>query len=125
MPTTGNDVPWREYAYIESNYWGRSIVTDQYKYVTEYKPKADEDFIPPGPDAEQLGLAQLFDRENDPFETVNLADVPDYQDVIKTCREKLLNQESKLNRQQIVHSGPKRVISDWGERLRNYWQHGR
>ena len=121
----GNDVPWREYAYIESNYWGRSIVTDQYKYVTEYKPKVTEDFIPPGPDAEQLGLAQLFDRENDPFETVNLADVPDYQDVIKTCREKLLNQESKLNRQQIVHSGPKRVISNWGERLRNYWQHGR
>ena len=100
-------------------------MTDQYKYVTEYKPKATEDFIPSGPDAEQLGLAQLFDRENDPFETVNLADAPEYQEVIKTCREKLLDQESKLNRQQIVYPGPRKVISNWGERLRNYWQHGR
>lgn len=119
----GKDVPWREYAYIESNYWGRAIVTDSYKYVTEYKPKAVEDFVPPGPDVEQLGLAQLFDKHNDPSETVNLADTSEYQDVINDCREKLLTQEIRLNRQKIVHQGPQRVISNWGKRLREYWEH--
>ena len=121
----GKDVSWREYAYIESNYWGRAIVTDQYKYVTEYKPKATEDFVPPGPDVEQLGLAQLFDKHVDPWETVNLAEDPEYQEVVERCRRKLLAQESQLNRQQIVHPGPQRVISNWGKRLQEYWEHGR
>ncbi len=121
----GVDVPWREFAYIESNYWGRAIVTDQYKYVTEYLPKTPEDYMPPGPDIEQLGLAQLFDRQNDPGEMVNLAYKPEYQQVVNTCREKLLAQESRLNRQKIVHTGPQRVISNWGNRLQEYWQNGR
>ena len=118
----GKDVPWRDYAYIESNYWGRAIVTDQYKYVTEYKPRTVEDFQPPGPNTEQLGLAQLFDRQNDPGETENLAGNPDYDEVVKTCRNKLFAHEAKLHRQQIVHPSPKRVISNWGDRLRTYWQ---
>ena len=121
----GKNVPWRDHAYIESNYWGRAIVTERYKYVTEYKPKAVEDFCPPGPDAEQLGLAQLFDRHDDPGETNNLAEDTAYGKVIESCREKLLLQEENLYRQQIVHPSPKRVISDWGERLRSYWQHGK
>ena len=120
----GKDVPWRDYAYIESNYWGRAIVTDRYKYVTEYKPTAIENFCPPGPDAEQLGLAQLFDRQNDPGETENLAGNPAYDEVVKICRNKLFAQEARLHRQQIVHPSPKQVISNWGDRLRTYWQHG-
>lgn len=119
----GKDIPWREYAYIESNYWGRSIVTDNYKYITEYKPKEYEDFLPPGPDSEQLGLIQLFDRISDPWETKNIAVSSDYQDVIDSCREKLLNQESQLNRQQIGHPNPKRTITNWGNRIRQYWEH--
>ncbi|MCY3724451.1 MAG: sulfatase-like hydrolase/transferase [Candidatus Poribacteria bacterium] len=119
----GKDVPWRDYAYIESNYWGRAIVTDRYKYVTEYKPKAVEDFQSPGPDTDQLGLAQLFDRQNDPGETENLAGNPTYDEVVKVCRNKLFAQEARLHRQQIVHPSPKQVISNWGDRLRTYWQH--
>ena len=121
----GKDVPWRDYAYIESNYWGRAVITEQYKYVTEYKPKAVEDFSPPGPDVEQLGLAQLFDRQNDPGETENLAEDTTYSETLKACRDKLIDQETKLDRQQIVHPSPKRIISNWGERLRAYWEHGR
>ena len=119
----GKDIPWREFAYIESNYWGRSIVTDNYKYITEYKPKENEDFLPPGPDSEQLGLAQLFDRSSDPWETKNLAVSPDYQEVISSCRDILLNQESRLNRKQIVHPNPKRTITNWGNQIRQYWEH--
>ena len=118
----GKDAPWRDYAYIESNYWGRAIVTDRYKYVTEYKPTAVENFRPPGPDVEQLGLAQLFDRHNDPGETENLAGNPAYDEVVKICRNKLFAQEARLHRQQIVHPSPKQVISNWGDRLRTYWQ---
>ncbi len=120
----GKDVPWRDCAYIESNYWGRAIVTDRYKYVTEYKPKAVEDFQPPGPNTDQLGLAQLFDRQNDPGETENLAGNPTYDEVVKVCRNKLFAQEARLHRQQIVHPSPKQVISNWGDRLRTYWADG-
>ncbi len=119
----GKETAWRDYAYIESNYWGRAIVTDQYKYVTEYQPKSEENFLPPGPNLEQLGLAQLFDRSADPGETANLADEPEYQSTINRCREKLLTHESCLNRQQIVQPGPQRLISNWGKRLREYWEH--
>lgn len=121
----GKDIPWREYAYIESNYWGRSIVTDRYKYITEYKPKEQEDFLPPGPDSKQLGLVQLFDRNNDPYETINLVDSHEHQDVINSCKNKLLEHESRLNRREIVHQKPKRTIRNWGERLREYWEYGR
>ena len=121
----GKEVPWREHVYIESNYWGRAIITDGYKYVTEYKPKAVEDFLPPGPDAEQLGVEQLFDRQADPWETKNLAGTAGYNEVVKACREKLLAQEAELHRRRIVHPNPQRVISNWGERLRAYWQRDR
>lgn len=121
----GNATPWRDYAYIESNYWGRSIVTDDYKYITEYKPKENEDFLPPGPDSEQLGFAQLFDRHNDPYETVNLVDSPEHQEIITAFRDKLIEHESRLIRQEIVHQNPKRTIRNWGNRLREYWKHGK
>ena len=79
--------------------------------------------MPPGPDAEQFGFAQLFDRQNDPGETKNLAEDAAYGETVKACQDKLLAQEAKLHRQAIVHPSPKRVISNWGERLRSYWQH--
>ena len=118
----GKDVSWRDYAYIESNYWGRAIVTDQYKYVTEYKPKSNEDYLPPGPNDAQLGLAQLFDRDADPIETKNLAVEPAYQDVINKYKIKLFSHEKRLNRRQIVQPGPQRLISNWGKRLQDYWE---
>ncbi len=120
----GRDVSWREYAYIESNYWGRAIVTEQYKYITEYKPKEIADFLPPGPDAENLGVAQLFNRHVVPSETVNLADVAAYSETVEACREKLFAQEAELCRRQIVHQGAQRIISNWGKRLNAYWTHG-
>ena len=121
----GTDIPWREYAYIESNYWGRAIIADDYKYITEYIPKTTEDFIPPGPDSKQLGLVQLFDKHNDPGENVNLAYEPNYQEVIDAFREKLLKHESQLNRQKIVHKRPQHTITNWGNRLQDFWQNGK
>ncbi len=118
----GDKITWREYAYVESNYWGRAVVTDRYKYVTEYKPADPEDFRPPGPDASRLGRAQLFDLQEDPWETRNLAGQPRYEDAINSCRADLLAHEATLNRWQIEQPNPRSVISNWGERLRSHWE---
>ncbi len=120
----GKEVTWKDYVYIESNYWGRAIVTDQYKYITEYKPKSYEDYLPPGPNDAQLGLTQLFHRNTDPSETKNLADEPECKDIINACKIKLFSQEKRLNRRQIVQPRPQSVISNWGKRLQGYWEHG-
>ena len=118
------EVTWRDYAYIESNYWGRAIVTDQYKYITEYKPKSIEDYLPPGPNDAQLGRAQLFHRNTEPSETENLADVPEYKDIVNACKIKLFAHENRLNRQQIVQPGAQKLISNWRRRLQGYWERG-
>ena len=80
--------PWRDFAYVESNYWGRAVVADRYKYVTEYKPADPEDFRPPGPDASRLGRAQLFDLQEDPWETQNLASQSGYEGMIDSVSHK-------------------------------------
>ena len=117
----GDEVPWRDFAYVESNYWGRAVVADRYKYVTEYKPADPEDFRPPGPDASRLGRMQLFDLQEDPWETQNLVSQQGHEDVIDLCRANLLAQEARLNRWQIEHPNPRNVISNWGARLRAEW----
>ena len=68
----GRDAPWRDAVQIESNYWGRALVTASHKYVTEYRPKQVEDYVPPGPDSAEHGLEQLFDLQADPGETLSL-----------------------------------------------------
>jgi arylsulfatase A-like enzyme len=73
----GQDIPWRNTIYVESNYWGRALVFDRFKYVCEYVPYGTEaDLIPPGPDPDRIGLEQVFDLEADPYETRNLARDP-------------------------------------------------
>lgn len=120
-----NPKNWRNYAYIESNYWGRAIVDEEYKFITEYKPKEIEDFNPPGPDIENLGHTQLFDRNVDKFEKNNLAFNPKYKNIVNKYREKLIKQEGQLNRRHISHANPQRLISNWGKRLREYWEYGK
>ena len=117
----GRDVQWRDYAYVESNFWGRAIVTDRYKYITEYRPKDKEDFLPPGPDANALGLQQLFDLENDPWEKRSLSDEPDRADVLADCRSKLLDHEERLIRRPLREGQPRSKVSEWGQALRARW----
>ena len=115
----GREVQWRDFAYVESNYWGRAVITDRYKFMTEYMPKDQEDFLPPGPDPDRLGLAQLFDLKEDPWETKNLAFDEKYQSIIEDCRSKLFAQEEKLKRIPIANQ---RRISAWSKQLKKFWK---
>ena len=118
----GRSVPWRDYAYIESTYWGRAVVTDRYKYVTEYKPKKDEDFVPPGPDTADFGLEQLFDLSTDPRETKNIAYEPDMDGVTSEMRDTLITHERQLNRIALLPGHPQEIVTRWGARLKERWK---
>lgn len=118
----GEAVSWRSMAYIECNYWGRALVSERYKYVTEYIPYGDEqDLTPPGPDASRRGLEQLFDLQADPYETHNIAAAPDALPVIRQFRERLLNFEGGLERRSLSDPRAVYVIREWGRRIREYW----
>lgn len=112
---------WRDFAYIETDYWARAVVTKRFKYITEYRPKAKEDFLPPGPDPNSIGREQLFDLEADPWETRNLASETAYSDVLSDCREKLFSFEAGLHRQPLRDAQTCRTLGLWAQRLRKRW----
>jgi arylsulfatase A-like enzyme len=113
--------PWRDFLYTEFNYWGRVLMNDQYKYVTEYKPKEVEDYIPPGPDNAEYGLEQLFDLKSDPLETHNLAEDAPHQDAKKIMSATLAEHERTLTRRPLLPGSPRNTVDKWGERLRQRW----
>ncbi len=113
---------WRDCAYVESNYWGRAVISERYKYVTEYIPKEDEDFMPPGPEDSKRGLEQLFDLKDDPAETRNLAGDPEHAAALEELRKKLIEQERGLKRRTIEAEGSRNTITNWGGRIRDYWK---
>ena len=118
----GTETAWREHVLVESNYWARAVVTKRYKYVTEYRPRDVEDFLPPGPDDAELGIEQLFDLEGDPGETRNLAGDPALAEVIADCRRRLAETERTLRRRPLREGSPRRLVTTWGARLRQRWQ---
>ena len=118
----GVDAPWRDAVHIESNYWGRALVTASHKYVTEYRPKEVEDYVPPGPDSAERGLEQLFDLRADPGETRNLAGDPDQAATLAALRAALATEERHLERRPLAPGRPRSLVDNWGARLRQRWQ---
>jgi arylsulfatase A-like enzyme len=114
------DVAWRDFAYVESNYWGRAIVTERFKYACEYVPKENEDFIPPGPDTAALGREQLFDMAADPGETRNLARSGEHANALQEHRARLQTFERTLNRRPM-HPDCHNLIRQWGGRIKERW----
>jgi arylsulfatase A-like enzyme len=118
----GRDAPWREAVYLESNYWGRALVTATHKYATEYRPKAVEDYVPPGPDSAERGLEQLFDLKADPGETRNLAGDLAQAATLAALRAALAAEERRLERRPLAPGRPRSLVDNWGARLRQRWQ---
>ncbi len=116
-----SEIPWRDFVYAESNFWGRAIVTERFKYIMEYRPKEEEDFVPPGPDTHSVGLEQLFDLVEDPWETKNLAGEARYDATLADCREKLFSFEKNLRRRPLRDGRPRETVRKWSEQLRERW----
>jgi arylsulfatase A-like enzyme len=76
----GRPVAWREYLGIETQYVGRVIRTDRFKYVC-YKGDPVE---------------QLFDMKDDPWETRNLYEEARYADVLRDHRRMLEEWNARL-----------------------------
>ena len=123
-PSSG--LAWRDYAFIESNFWGRAIVGERYKYITEYRPKEDEDYATPGPGDAPLGIEQLFDLEIDPGETRNLAPDPQLAAVVEEHRAQLASVEKTLRRRPVLpprgRSRGRQIVDDWRSRLVRRWE---
>ena len=113
--TRRGKIDWRTFAFIESNYWGRAIVTDQYKYVMKYI--STNDFVPMGPDPTQLGREQLFDLVTDPFEITNLSEDFQYQTELELRRKQLWEKEEKLNQYPLSHHRSQETIPPWRNTL--------
>ena len=94
----------------------------RYKYVTEYRPREREDYLPPGPDDAAPGLEQLFDLQHDPGETRNLAADATLAGVMDDCRRRLAETERSLARQPLRTGTPRTTVDRWGERLRQRWR---
>jgi arylsulfatase A-like enzyme len=116
----GKETPWADYAYVESNYFGRSIITDRYKYVTEYIPKDVENFIPPRSSTNAEGNIQLFDLKEDPGEMRNLALFSGYRKIIVDLNKKLREHESGLQKRKIENAVFRNKILDWAKQLKEY-----
>ncbi len=117
----GREVDWPDYAFVESNFWARALVTERYKYVMEYRPTEVEDFMPQGPDPDSIGREQLFDLDVDPWETRNLVDEPSLANVLAGCRARLLDHESRLGRRPLRAGEPREIVTEWGDALRERW----
>ena len=81
----------------------------------------EEDFVPPGPDPAAVGLEQLFDLVDDPWETKNLAGDPEYAGAPSDCRGILFRFEARLHRRPLRDGRPRDVVRTWAGPLCERW----
>jgi glucosamine-6-phosphate deaminase len=112
----------RSNVFIENNYWERAIVTDRYKFITEYVPNPGDEAMPPSVDTHDWGMTQLFDLIEDPSETRNVAHDPEMEDVVAECRNALIAEESGLTRRKLRSGGPREYARHCAEALRRGWK---
>lgn len=110
---------WREHLYAEHSYWGRMLIRGNLKYVTEYLPDSGDDFTPPGPGTNPIGVEQLFDLEADPGETRNLAYDEAYRPRRDSLRSLLAEVERPLIRAPITDTGVRNRITGLANYLRS------
>jgi arylsulfatase A-like enzyme len=110
----GKQTEWRKSVFIELREVGRVICSDRYKYVMSYEPvpkrmkhSINENYLTrdgkptmflPGSRGELQRVAQtmLFDKQDDPWETRNLAGDPKFHEVIAEHEAMLRDHEAAL-----------------------------
>ena len=109
-------------AYVENNYYEHCVITKRFKLVQEYKPNAMDYHQPVNHRNNVLGKTILFDLENDPYETRNLADDPAFQEEIKALRQRLFTYEDGLNQRRISHPETCKMIDTWSRAISKAWE---
>ena len=94
----GRDVAWRDAVAAEAAVTGRMIRSRQYKYITY----------------EDDPTTQLFDMQNDPWETRNLAGEAKFAGVLEDHRKLLADWESRLDRAPLPEKARKAGEKDDG-----------
>lgn len=96
---------WREYLVTEHHITGRMVRSKDFKYV---KYEGDP-------------VEMLFDMRNDPWETKNLYDDPDYRDVLEQHRKMLEDWKAGMAEvppSPVLAGKPKKAQEDWARRQR-------
>lgn len=110
-----------EWVYVESNYFGRAIVDQRFKYVTEYIPNTRPE-LPPNAQRNRRGREQLFDLVADPGETKNLADLDGYTAVLERMQQRLSEFESQLDQRELQSESAREIARNWAARVLDLWQ---
>ena len=111
---------WPRYAYVESNVWGRALVTRRIKYIMEFRPHGDEAacgagaYVPPRTATHEIGRELLFDLENDPWETIDISCA--HPDQIEQMRALLRSHEQRLA-SRPVEERSRGVMDQWRRAL--------
>jgi len=110
----GKPVEWRKSVFVELKEVGRVIRSDRYKYVMSYERAPEKKgcpvnenylttdgeatmFLPREPKRlKRVEQAMLFDMKDDPWETRNLIDDPQYKTVVADHEAMLVGFESDL-----------------------------
>lgn len=77
---------WREFAYAESAFSARMVCSEKFKYIRDYRV-GEGDYRAPGPETHEVLLEMLFDLEDDPDESRNVADDPRYREALEKMRK--------------------------------------
>lgn len=93
---SGTSPDWRKHTYAEFWKTGRIILSDRYKYARIYQSLEDaRQGVRGGGCYDPVVL--LFDTEDDLLEEVNLAEDPDFKDILRFHEEILSEYESTLD----------------------------
>lgn len=118
---TGQEGKGREFAYVESNLFGRAIIKALYKLITEYKPNQEADNDRINGKSHELGRCQLFDLEQDPYETKNIAG--EHEKIVKEYLGYLEEMEQELHQREIPNEKGQKVLKEWSKAIDEYWNH--
>lgn len=112
----------RDHIFIENNYWERAVVTERFKFITEYVPNPGDETTPPGPETHDFGTSQLFDLSEDPNECENIATKADSADLLERLRAHLVADETRIARRPLRDGLPREAVHAWAEAMRAGWK---
>lgn len=116
----GNNVPWREFVYIESHIYMHIVTDGKIKYVREYIENDRVSGLPPCAKTHKTGVEQLFDLAYDPNEGRNLAKDPEYTPQLDRMRKALDRVEEERIPIRPVAERAKAIMTNWSQAIKKH-----